>query len=111
MNDTWTPKITKDGPNSPLEIDAEDLDQECENLFSDTPIRFIPRENSSIDEAINNVINSMRITIPIIWIKDAKYLVGCYGVHMELKNSQVMVKDGNGLVLLQDYVKKHNINA
>jgi hypothetical protein len=50
MQDSWTPRI-KDGPSSPTEnenydISKEDLDHECENLFSDTPIRFIPREKS-----------------------------------------------------------------
>ena len=78
MNEGWMLKKRAHGPDSPVivesdnyEISKEDLDQECENLFSDTPIRFIPRSDSQIDEAINNVISIMRITIPILWIKDA----------------------------------------
>ena len=51
MQKSWTSRINKDGPSSPLEIknydiNKEELDHECENLFSDTPIRFIPRDKT-----------------------------------------------------------------
>ena len=69
-----------------LGISQADIDQQCNDLFTETPIKFIPRKFNEIDEMIDLIIETQEITIPIIWIKGKLYLIGCNRLTLELKN-------------------------
>ena len=59
-----------------LGISEEELDQQCDELFSQYPIRFEPRYGDPMDELIASSIYDNNFNIPIIWIKGKLYLIG-----------------------------------
>ena len=46
-------------------ITEEELDQQCSDLFSSTPIKFLPRRSSDLDGAIAESIKELELKIPI----------------------------------------------
>jgi hypothetical protein len=81
-----------------------ELDAQCDELFNEAPIKFIPRKYSEIDETILQIIENMQITIPIIWIRGNSYLIGSNKVTVLFKNKQLIVKLGGGYQKFEDYV-------
>lgn len=69
-----------------LGIGQADIDQQCKDLFTETPIKFIPRKFNEIDEMIDLMIETMEIPFPIIWIKGKLYLIGSNRLTVDLKN-------------------------
>jgi len=59
-----------------LGITEAELDEQCDDLFNDVPIKFVPRKNNKICEKIKFYIKELIITIPIVHIKSDLYLVG-----------------------------------
>lgn len=59
-----------------LGITEYELDKQCDDLFTDTPIHFAPRKGNMIDSKIQFYINELGITIPIDYIKGDLYLIG-----------------------------------
>jgi len=46
-------------------ISEAELDQQCVDLFTTTPIKFLPRRSSDLDTAIAGFIRDLELTIPI----------------------------------------------
>ncbi len=57
-------------------ISNEELENMCDELFSQNPIKFKARQNDEIDLLIAQHINENDITIPIVYIKNNLYLIG-----------------------------------
>lgn len=59
-----------------LGISEAELDKQCDDLFSDTPMKFRARKGNKIDEKIKFYIQELGIKFPIVLIKDDLYLIG-----------------------------------
>ncbi len=87
-----------------LGISEEELDKQCDELFSDTPIKFRPRKNDVIDEMIAVYIRELGINIPIVWIKGSLYLIGSHRLNCELKGDQLILRVGGGYNTFEEWV-------
>lgn len=87
-----------------LGITEDELDQQCEELFDQTPIEFQPRKNSEMDQMIQMYIQELNLTIPIVQIKESLYLIGCSRCSCIIKRDQLLIKKGGGYEKFEDYV-------
>lgn len=87
-----------------LGITEEELDMQCDELFSDEPITFVPRRNNAIDQRIKVFIVQYHLMIPVVHIKDRLYLIGCNRMTCELTRDQLMVRVGGGYERFEEYV-------
>lgn len=46
-------------------ISEVELDQQCVDLFTTTPIKFLPRRSSDLDNTVAEFIRDLELTIPI----------------------------------------------
>ena len=53
-----------------LGLSEEELENQCDELFKDPPIKFKARKGNKLDEAIDKSIKALKFTIPIVAIKD-----------------------------------------
>jgi len=92
-----------------LGITVEELDQQCDDLFSQTPIDFVPRKRNEMDEKILYWIQELNITIPIVHIKNDLYLIGSERLNMKQNNhnDNIMVRVGGGYVKIDEYMHKY----
>ena len=58
---------------------------------SESQIKFQPRQFSKLDENILKLIKKLKVTIPIVYIKGTKYLVGTQHLEISLKNNNVFI--------------------
>lgn len=63
-NDDFTDSIGMDLDG----ISISEIDKQCQSLFEDTPIRFVPKSNSEIDMKIKEFIDNYNVTLPIVRI-------------------------------------------
>ena len=89
-----------------LGITETELDEQCDDLFGDTPIKFVPRKGNQIDEKIKFYINELLITIPIVHIKGDLYLVGSERLNFKhnTNNDSLMVRVGGGYVKFDEHI-------
>lgn len=87
----------------------EEIDQQCDELFRDTPIRFKPRKGNQVDQNIENIIQAYDVRIPIVQDtkNDKMYLIGTQKLPCNLRQDNVLVRVGGGSDKLDDYIK-HN---
>lgn len=52
-----------------LGLSEAELDQQCDDIFQDVPIKFKPRKGDPLDLAIQDQINLLSLNIPIQHIK------------------------------------------
>lgn len=99
-----------------------DVDMEAERryLFTTQPILFNAEHATNLDRAIQGLIEMDHITVPIVHVKDQRYLVGSKVV--ELRQSLVEVSSnkkvksltkphviiGKGQVPLDEYIEEHH---
>lgn len=50
------------------------------------------------------MIENMRITIPIMWIKGSLYLVGINRINLEFKGEHIIAKIGGGFEKFELYI-------
>jgi len=84
-----------------------ELDTQCDELFKDIPIKFVPRPDSEIDLAIQLLIEELNIRIPILHIKDRLYLIGSSRISCEIKRDIVMLRIGGGYEKFVEYVPRN----
>lgn len=60
-------------------------------------MQFRPRKGHQLDEKISKIIEFLKITIPIVFIKSNLYLIGSARVPCDLKNENVIVRVGGGI--------------
>ena len=91
-----------------LGITENELDEQCDDLFGDTPIKFVPRKGNQIDEKIKFYINELLITIPIVHIKGDLFLVGSERLNFKqnTNNDSLMVRVGGGYVKFDEHIMK-----
>ena len=71
----YTEQESQFGELDLMGISEDEIDQQCDELFADTPIEFKPRRNNEMDKMISQLIEDLEITIPIVWIKQTQYLI------------------------------------
>jgi len=89
-------------------ISEDELDQQCDELFADTPIEFKPRRNVEIDQIIAQLISDIEITIPIVWIKQNQYLIGSTIFSLEIRKDQLQMKVGTAWENFENHVAKNH---
>ena len=89
-------------------LSEEELDTQCDELFKTAPIDFVPREGNQIDMAIDELIKSQSITIPILHIRDRLYLIGHTRITCDFKNDNLICRVGGGFEKFIDYVPKNH---
>jgi hypothetical protein len=77
-------------------------------LFQIAPIEFVPRQDNLIDQTIFLLIKQLRITIPILFIKDKLYLIGSVRINVDMKTDNLMLRVGGGFEKFIDYVPKNH---
>lgn len=102
------PEMPVFGDLALLGITESELDQQCDDLFEDTPIKFYPRKGNKIDENISFYIIQYDILIPIQHIKGDLYLIGSErkNIKQNVNNDNLMVKVGGGYVKFEDHIQK-----
>lgn len=60
------------------------------------PIVFKPNKNSEIDVALAKLVKDLKITMPVVHVKESCYLIGSQRVNLMLKRDQLLVKRGGG---------------
>lgn len=89
-------------------LSEEELDTQCDELFKSAPIDFVPREGNQIDMAIDELIKSQSITIPILHIRERLYLIGHTRITCDFKNDNLICRVGGGFEKFIDYVPKNH---
>lgn len=91
-----------------LGITEAELDEQCDDLFNDTPIKFIPRKGNQIDEKIKFYIKELMITIPIVHIKGDLYLLGSERLNFKQNQNtdSLLVRVGGGYVKFEEHILK-----
>lgn len=87
--------------------DAE-IEEQCNVLFSKSPIKFNCRKEIKVETEIKMMIDQLNITIPIIHIKGSLYLVGIYKIHLEQKADYVIAQVGGGYQKFEPYIIKNH---
>lgn len=90
-----------------LGISEVELDQQCDDLFQDTPIKFKARKNNELDSHIEHFCYKLSIEIPIIHIKNDLFLVGSNNVTIKMTNSCCMIRVGGGWVKFDEHIVSH----
>ena len=54
------------------------------------------------------MIKQLKITIPILFIKDKLYLIGSSRINVDLKKDNLMLRVGGGFEKFNDYVPKNH---
>ena len=93
-----------------LGITEDELDAQCDELFSVAPIDFKPRKGNEIDLLIQQAIREFNLTIPIVWIKEQLYLVGSSRSNLSIKRDKLMIKKGVSLEKFDEYVFRQQRN-
>lgn len=89
-------------------ISENELDKECDEIFSEPIIDFNPRRENELDKAIAKMIKENNVTIPIVHIKGSLYLVGTSRVNLVLKREFVLVRTGGGYQKLYEFIPQNN---
>lgn len=89
-----------------LGITELELDQQCDELFSETPVKFVARKAHELDQHISKIVDEHRLTIPVIHIKGTLYLIGSQRLNVEQKNDKLTVRIGGGYERFDDYVTR-----
>jgi hypothetical protein len=71
-------------------------------------MKFKARPGEPVDELIKQYINEMNITIPIFWVKDSHFLIGCQKIICEIKRNCLLLRVGGGYESFQEYVIKND---
>ena len=82
----------------------DEIDFQCEELFSLAPIRFKPKQKSKVNTGIQQIIKKCHIKVPIVHIKDSLYLIGTSRKLCELKGDKIMIRQGGGYEPLDEYL-------
>lgn len=77
-------------------LNERDLAQLCEQLYSTSPIPFVPRKGNALESELRAILQELRVAVPVIHIKDTLYLVGDSRIHIERKRETVMANIGGG---------------
>lgn len=89
-------------------MSEQDVEEQCEELFGKPPIPFQPRSDALVDDQLKKIIDDLKITIPIVWIKGKLYLVGVNRLHLELKAGHVIAQVGGGYERFDIYITKNH---
>lgn len=79
-----------------LGLNEDELDVQCDELFMTPPIIFKPNKNIDIDMMLAKAVKELKITLPIVHVKEACYLVGSQRINMVIKRDQLLIKRGGG---------------
>lgn len=96
------------GDEDLLGLSEAELDMQCDDLFTDTPIKFIPRKDDPVDAAIMEQIDLLELTIPIKHIRGKLYLIGSSKTNCELKGEQLLIRTGGGYERFDEYVPSNH---
>ena len=91
-----------------LGISEEELDEQCDELFNQYPIRFEPRYGDQMDELIASSIYDNNFNIPIIWIKGKLYLIGSQRITCVIKRNTILLRVGGGYEKFATFVQKNH---
>lgn len=88
----------------------EEIEDQCDELFSVPPITFKPRIGNDLDYRIEHVIKTNNITIPIKQdpYNENLYLIGDTKLPCDLKNENVIVRFGGGSEQLDSYADRYH---
>lgn len=89
-------------------ITEDEILKKCDELFDDAPIKFQAREDSRVDLALKKMIEELRITIPIVWIKGKLYLIGINRINLEFKGEHLIAQIGGGAQKFEMYITKNH---
>lgn len=81
-----------------------EIEEQCEVLFAEAPIKFVSRKGEKVDQEVKRMIEEMNITIPIIWIKQNLFLVGNKTINLEKKGEYVTGQIGGGYEKFDEYI-------
>ena len=93
-----------------LGITEEEIDQQCDDLFYDTPMKFKGRKGNPIDEKIKFYIQELELKFPIEFIKDDLYLIGTerLNIKQNTNNDSLLVRVGGGYTKFENHVLKQD---
>ena len=66
------------------------------SLFEAPPIPFVAKKGDKVDIEIQKLINELKITVPIIWIKEKLYLVGDKRLNLDKNGEFLCANIGGG---------------
>lgn len=89
-------------------VTDQEIEEQCEILFSDAPIKFVARKSEKVDLEVKRMVEEMNITIPIIWIKQNLFLVGNKSINLEKKGEYVTGQIGGGYEKFDEYIQKNH---
>ena len=90
-----------------LGITEEELDEQCEQLFENTPIEFRPRKNSTMDEMLSLYLKQLNVTVPVVNIKDSLYLIGSQRCNLVIKRDSLLVMKGGGTDKFENFIAQN----
>ena len=89
-------------------VTDREIEEQCEALFTKSPMQFVPRKGVKVDHEIKRMIDEMGITVPIVWIKGTLYLVGLNKIHIDMKADDVIAQVGGGYQKFELYINKNH---
>lgn len=61
-----------------------------------------------MDEAVDKIIRQMKITVPVVHIKDSNYLVGHMKVNLIMKRDSILVQKGGGSEKFENFISNNH---
>jgi len=93
---------------SSLGLTEEDLEQQVNELFTESPIVFDPREDNEVDDRIDYYIRQLDLKIPVVWVKEDLYLIGSCRMRCKIEGQQLYVLVGDDWQLFTKYVPMYS---
>ena len=77
-----------------LGLTKQEVQLKSDQMFgAGPPIPFQCRPRIQIDTHINEVLNRLRTTIPVMNVRGSTYLIGLYKFSCSLNDNQVLIKN------------------
>lgn len=86
----------------------EDVERQCDRLFHNAPIPFVPNKAKRLDIELASQINKHQITIPVVFIEGYQYLIGPHIFTCKLRGNDAMVKIGEMLLKFEEFVPQNH---
>jgi len=79
-----------------LGLSEDDLEDQMDDLFKDSPIEFRPRKFNNFDQMIANTLGQLGSPIPVVAVSGTLYVVGSHVVNLVAVKEKAFVERSTG---------------
>lgn len=92
-----------------LGLSEDDLEDQMDDLFKDSPIEFRPRKFNNTDQMIATTLGQLGSPIPVVAVSGTLYVVGSHVVNLLAVKDKAFVERSTGNIKLDDFILENNL--